>query len=181
MNRTFFLALMALCLATALPTVAEAGNGGVGACIAVFGDLGPNVVPPGGFEEGIVPGFAVCIDAVEEDQCFAFCGFEPGDSDGKILECIWDENLTCAEAGAKIPWDGACDAIDSPFGPICGLLFTPPPGSSQEICEDAGFVWLGDGSVCGGVPALPKVAYGVLALVLLAGTMTILTLQSRSS
>ena len=133
-------------------------------------------VPPPGVSDGKSP-FFICVDGLEEFECSAIC--EPAGDDPEGLGAICDflPGETCAEQ--PIPWDGACEAF-SPIGDLCGLIASPNPGDSQLLCEGIGAgTWLGDGSVCGGVPALPKLAYGALALVLLVGTLTLLTLQSR--
>ncbi len=174
MKTAISLTVLALCLMIGLPATAEAGNG-TGACLIDAADG----APPLGLEDGKFP-FSLCIDALSDIECAALCEPVGDDPEGGIGSfCEFLPGQTCASTG--IPWDGACDAVDSPIGTLCVLLASPNPGDSQLLCESKGAgTWLGDGSVCGGVPALPKLAYGALALVLLAGTLTILTLQSKS-
>ncbi len=177
MKTAISLTVLALGLMIGLPGSAEAGNGATGACL--FENV-PVVqgVPPLGLDEG-VPLNAFCIDSLTDVECADLC-IKGGDPDGGINICDFLPGQTCASTG--IPWDGACDGVSSPIGALCVLLASPTPGDSQVVCEQffGGGTWLGNGSVCGGVPALPKLAYGALALVLLAGTLTILTLQSKS-
>jgi hypothetical protein len=173
MRTTTILIALALCLIVGLPTAAEAGNEAPGACLFdVIDGVTPLDIGDGLFE------FAVCIDGLEELECLALCKPVGDDPDGIGGFCEFLPGETCADQ--PIPWDGACDGVFSPIGDLCILIASPSPGDSQLLCEGKGAgTWLGDGSVCGGVPVLPKLAYGVLALVLLAGTLTLLTLQSR--
>jgi len=175
MKTAISLSVLALCLMIGLPGAAQAGNG-TGACLVDS----PNGAPPPGVEDGKFPPFSACVDGLSDTECAALCNLPTGDDpDGGIGElCKFLPGQTCASTG--IPWDGACEGT-TPIGDLCVLLVSPDPGDSQLICEELGLgTWLGDGSVCGGVPALPKLAYGALALILLAGTLTILTLQSKS-
>jgi len=112
--------------------------------------------------------FSLCVDGLTAADCLDLC-----DED-----CEFFPGETCAEVGP--PWDGACEADDSPIGPLCALLWTEPNGvTSDELCEE-GFIlgtWLGDGSTCQQVPTLPKVGQAALVLILLVGALVILTLQ----
>lgn len=146
------------------PAAVEAGD--VGACIGLN-----------------LKGFNICTDGVDEPTCDLFCDID-GDSpdSGGSASCEFLEGETCAEQ--DVPWEGACDdlVIFQGAPPVCALIDSElgnTPGS--ELCENFGSgTWLGDGSVCGGVPALPKAGYAALALVLLAGTLTLLAFNNRS-
>jgi hypothetical protein len=178
MKTAISLTVLALCLMIGLPGAARASSGSTGACL--FDQVKPgNSVPPLGLGEGISL-FSFCIDSLSDAECAALCLPDGDNPDGGFgAGCEFLPGQTCA--GTGIPWDGACDGVDSPIGALCLLLASSNPGDSQLLCEGKGAgTWLGNGSVCGGVPALPKLAYGALALVLLAGTLTILTLQSKS-
>jgi len=173
MRTSLILVAVAVTLMLALPMAARAQA--TGACLVDDVDG----VPTFGIESGNGTFLTLCTDGLSEQECLGLCG-PVGDDPGGIGDaCQWLEDQTCAST--QIPWDGACDGIDSPIGNLCILLQTNDPDFSQMICESkGGGTWLGDGSVCGGVPAMPKLAYGALALVLLAGTLALMTLQNRS-
>ena len=165
MSKIFVMAavlVVALFLTPAFPAAAQGGLE-LGACLG-----------------NDIKGINLCLDAVDAVTCDLLCNFD-GDfpEDGGLSSCSFIPGETCAEQ--DVPWDGACDNLDIlPVPDICLLLETPQTGQSQAICEKVGGTWLGDGSVCGGVPALPKAGYAALALVLLAGTLTLLSLHGRS-
>lgn len=129
-------------------------------------------------------GINICTDGVDGPTCDLFCGFDDGEAPdgGGQPNCEFLEGQTCADQ--EIPWEGACDDLVLFQGapPVCALIDVELGNTvPSELCEDfGGGTWLGDGSVCGGVPALPKAGYAALALVLLAGTLTLLALQNRS-
>ena len=174
MRRELVMIGLVMALASALPAAAQSGGGGVGACLVDETDG----VPQLGIEGGNGGLFAICVDGLTGAECDALC-IDVGDPGGIGINCEFLPGQTCVDT--QIPWDGACDDIDSPIGTLCLLLASSDPDFSEAICEGKGTgTWLGTGSVCGGVPAMPKLAYGVMALVLLAGTLALLTLNNRS-
>ena len=170
--RVFGLGVMVLGIASfGLPMAATAqpGGGEVGACLLLNIDTG-TTIPGLAFDGGVPVGFNACVDAV--DQTFCECeDIGDGTDDGKFGECIFLPGETCAEQ--DIPWDGACDAQG-----ICFALQSPIPGASQQLCENSEFPWYPGTTICGGVPTLPKVAMAALALALLVGSLTVLTLTT---
>ena len=173
MKNALVLTALALGLLAAGPALAQNGTT-TAAC--VVSTLLPR---DGGPQSGVEGGFfgSLCIDGLASAECDQLCivGIDP-DAGGIICEDFPGE--VCANLG---PWDGACDDILSPIGTVCALLGAAVPDDSPLICEKGlGGTWLGAGSPCGGVPALPRVAYGGLALLLLAGTLALLTLNNRS-
>lgn len=162
--------VVALGIVVMVPGIAgaQSGGGGLGACL-FFDPVGKG---------GVV---AICADGLDAPTCDFFCNIDGAVVDGgQIPECEFLPGETCDQQ--KIPWEGACDDIViEPGAPsFCALLATGDPQESAALCEKAGFDWLGTGSVCGGVPALPRAGYAALALVLMAGTLMLLTLHSRS-
>lgn len=140
-----------------LPTMASAQSGeSLGACWIDF---------TAGTEDA-----TECIGDVTEADCADFCS-----------NCNWDQNTDCTEL--DVPWQGSCFFDDIPPGGGCWLWAVEGGSDSAEFhCEQTfGGAW-SDDLVCGGapVPALPKLAYAALALVLLAGSLTLLTIYSRS-
>ena len=175
MKNALVLTALILSLLTAGPALAQNGTA-TGACVV---STGP--VRDGGPQTGVEGGFfgSLCIDGLTNTDCDLLCvdtGIGPEGGGGVLCEDFPGE--VCANLG---PWDGACDTIPSPIGTVCAVIASPVPDDTPLICEKGlGGNWLGAGSPCGGVPALPRVAYGALALVLLAGTLALLTLHNRS-
>ena len=173
MRTSLILVALTATLMLAMPIAARAQA--TGACLIDEVDG----VPTLGIESGGSSILSLCSDGLTEQDCLDLC-IPTGDDPGGIgVDCQWLDGQTCAST--QIPWDGACDGIFTPIGDLCILLQSSDPGFSALICEGkGGGTWLGDGSVCGGVPAMPKLAYGALALVLLAGTLALMTLHNRS-
>ena len=148
-----------------VPVVGQANFNGV--CVA-----------QGGFFQDIGgDNFDGCLDGVSEAQCLEdYCPVRGVGSGGNGFECFWAEGETCFDQ--PIDWDGTCQWEKG----FCAFVNATNPVDSEILCGK-GFngEWFPAPSICGGgpVPTLPKAAYGVLALVLLAGTLTLLTLNSR--
>jgi hypothetical protein len=157
MRSSILVIVLAVAVVAWLPTAASAGvPDPLGACSADFNPLGQAA-----FE---------CINDVTEADCADFCG----------SNCFWDGGLACTDL--RSDWLGSCFFDDVPPGGGCWLWWVEPGANTAEFhCEvGSGQTWFDD-LVCGGapVPAMPKVAYAALALVLLGGTLTLLTLYSR--
>ena len=121
------------------------------------------------------------VDFNAGNQAAVECVDDVTDSFCSCPTCTWDENTDCNEL--KFPWEGSCffDFTPPPDGG-CWLWAVEPGAETAEfLCEQEGGLSWSDDLVCGGapVPALPKAAYAALALVLLGGTLTLLTLYSR--
>jgi len=173
MKKALALVALSSCLLAAGPALAQNGTA-TGAC--VVSTLLPREAGP---ETGVEGGFfgSLCIDDLTNAECDQLCvaGIDP---EGGAVVCEDFPGEVCANLG---PWDGACDGVSSPVGTVCAVIAASDPDDSPLICEKGlGGNWLGAGSPCGGVPALPRMAYGGLALLLLAGTLALLTLHNRS-
>ena len=158
MRSSILVVVLALAFIAWLPTMASAQVGeAIGACGIEFNAGNQSAVE--------------CTDGVTQSECADFCS-----------GCGWFEGQTCAEQ--KFSWQGSCFFDDISPGGSCWLWEVEEGSGTPEFhCEQTfGGVW-SDDLVCGGVPvpALPKAAYAVLAFVLLAGTLTLLTLRGRHS
>ena len=150
-------------------TATAQGGEELGACLVLNFETGaevPGGVPFGDVGGGVPEGFTACIDNVDESFC------DCGGGDPNPSECFFLPGETCAEQ--DVPWDGACDAKG-----ICFVLASPVPGASEMLCTDSGLPWYPGTTICGGVPTLPRAALGILAFILLAGTLAMLTVYGK--
>ena len=158
MRISILVILLAVALVACLPTAASAQVETIGACSVDFRPLGQEA-----FE---------CINDLTEIECEEFCG----------ENCFWDEETACTDL--RSDWLGSCFFEDDPPGGGCWLWWVEPgENTAQFHCEEgSGETWFDD-LTCGAapVPTMPKAAYAVLALVLLAGTLTLLTLRGIRS
>ena len=110
---------------------------------------------------------AACTEDLMQQDCGNFMGFQ------------FDSGQPCL--ALQFNWEGACLVPGPNAQEIC-VLVDPFMSTFDgfESCEFIGGMYLGDGSTCGApVPALPGKARSVLVLVLLAGALLVLLLQTR--
>ena len=155
MRTSILVIVLAVAVVVWLPAGASAQDGGgLGACAVDF-----------------TAGNQAAVECVN-DVTASFCS---------CPSCNWFGNTDCTEL--KFPWEGSCffDNTPPPDGG-CWLWTVEAGAETAEFhCEAEGGSSWSDDLVCGGapVPTLPKAAYAALALVLLAGSLTLLTLYSR--
>lgn len=152
----------------AISGVAFAGQPPVGACW-VAGDVS-SIFDDSSNGEGKF-GLAGCTEGLTEDECT---------SASVLTEFL--ENGTCDDVSSllQIMWDGSCDADIPPLGDLCVVLWTELGAvASQGLCEnDLGGTWFDDLECGAPVPAMPPVAMGVMAMLILGGALLLLTLRS---
>lgn len=174
MKKRILLTAAGLILTALAPaTAAAGGNGDTGACLVILAQDEPKA--PAGGELGYV-----CAADLTSPECDSFCGDKVSAEGGLfVIDCDWFDGGTCEDVENETgePWDGACDLTQG-FGFCVEIAETLPGWTSQEICEDGGGDWLGDGSTCGApVPTLPKAGQAALMVVLLFGALVILNLS----
>ena len=156
MRFSFSVVVVVVAVLILCPATVSAQNGpDIGACGIEFSAGGQEAVE--------------CIDGFTQSECASFCS-----------SCEWIAAETCSDL--KVPWEGSCFFANEPPGGGCWLWAIEPGNQTAEFhCEQTfNGVW-SDDLACGGgpVPTLPKIAYAALALVLLAGTLTLLTVTGR--
>lgn len=181
MSKIRVFAVMLFCVAL-VPTLAAAGSGSpTGSCYWESAPTGPLSFPSDA--DGFAAELAQCVDDLTEDDCEYLTkgGF------------TWQEGVACTERNSGFDWDGSCLIPDfDMFGDICVLLWIDPSEkfTSEELClgepaepaGGSGYTWFND-TVCGGapVPAASRGAMALMVLVLLAGSLTFLSLKGSSS
>ena len=165
-----FAAISVLSLSTG---AAAQGGSELGACLLLNVQTGDDVpgAPFSSPDGGVPVGFNACIDNV--DALFCDCAPDGTGDGGQTGECMFLPGETCAQQ--DIDWDGACGELKG----LCIALQSPQPDASEALCVQSSGVWFPGTTICGGVPTLPKPALAALALVLLVGTLGLLTLFSK--
>lgn len=156
MRRAFWLVTL-IGIFAAMPTTAEVSGDTTGACWIEFN---------AGNQEAVE-----CIEDVTESACSSFCS-----------NCTWEGATACTDL--KILWEGSCFFADTPPGGGCWLWLVEPGQETAEFhCEQTFNGDWYDDLMCGAgqVPTLPRAGQAALALVLLAGSLLVLSLYSRSS
>ncbi len=163
--RLYPLALLVAC-AVLVPTIAAAGSP-TGACYNFVGDVSAPILPGQPVGKGVF-GAACVSDLTSEDCQTLFGGI-----------AVWIEGEDCTELDTPFDdWDGSCSLdIDSGLGLFCYLVWVDPGQQvdAEFVCTDAGGEWFND-LFCGlGVPVTSRFGMAVLVLVLLAGSLAILS------
>ena len=168
MSKLRLLALIGLCAAL-VPTLAAAGEP-TGACYVQRTDAQISVP---GFVDGKFDEVAFCFDDVTEAEC-DFLEGPFGD---------WQEDVPCLSVDTPFDdWDGSCLAdIGDPVGLTCVLIWVDPQEefTAQDICESKGQgTWSDDPAECAiPVPTIPAAALALMALLLLAGSLGVLSFK----
>jgi len=165
---------VAVLLTLSTGAVAQGGEE-LGACLLLNVQTRDEIpgAPFSGPDGGVPPGFNLCIDNVTELFCQCVPDGTGEGGGGQTGECFFLPGETCAQQ--DIDWDGACGELKG----LCIALQSPQAGDSEALCVQSQGLWFPGTTICGGVPTLPKPALAALALVLLAGTLGLLTLFGK--
>ena len=163
------LAVISLCA-----TPAAAQNGGeLGACVLLGVGLGRlDQIAGIHFEAEGRQTFDLCIDAATEPECDTFCFLERETPESDYEACFWAAEELCTEQA--VDWQGACQTPE-----LCVLISSDDPGASAQLCFGGTTPpWFPGATDCSGVPVpvLSRVGVAALALLLLAGSLSLLTI-----
>jgi hypothetical protein len=172
MSKFRTLIIVGLCAAV-FPALVSAG--GTGACLSGGTAVEPAASVPF-MPGGEVLSFALCVDDLTQSECSSIGGQS------------WLAGTSCLAVEPPAgSWDGTCTILDEPTlgGDVCFLLWVDPQENftAQELCQEKGQgTWNDDPSSCGApVPTTPRATLALMILVLLAGSLGILSLRSSSA